>query len=79
MADEDLTLLAALLPEPEVPLGSLVLEILSPRLGDSADPGPGVGQGRKEGGIGQVHVVGGVDLAEQVPGLLDGQAGSLAV
>ena len=44
-----------------------------------ADTGPGVGQGSPKSPVAQVHDVGSVDRAEQVAGLLDGEAGSLAV
>ena len=79
MADGDLALLAALFPEPQDPLGALVLEIPSPQPGDGADPGPGVGEGSQQGAIAEPHDVGGVDRGEQVPGLGDGKSGGLAV
>ena len=47
--------------------------------GAKADAGPGVGQGAKQGPIAEAHDVGSVDRVEQVPGLLDGKAGGLAV
>ena len=79
MADGDLPLLAALLPKPQNPLGALVLEVPSPQQGHGADPGTGVRQTTEQGPIAEAHDVGGVDRAEQVPGLLDGKPGSLAV
>ena len=79
VTDGDLPLLASLFPEPEDPLGPLVLEIPSPQAGDGADPGPGVGQGAEKGPIAEADDVGGVDRGEQVPSLLDGEAAGLAV
>ena len=79
VADGDLPLLASLFPEPQDPLGPLVLQIPSPQPGDRADAGPGVGQGSQESTIAEAHNVRGVDRAEQVPGLGDGKAGGLAV
>ena len=79
VADGDLALLASLFPEPQDPLGPLVLQIPSPQPGDRADAGPGVGQGSQESAIAEAHNVRGVDRAEQVPGLGDGKAGGLAV
>ena len=79
VADGDLALLAALFPKAQDALGSLVLEVPSPQPGDGADPGPGVGEGSEQGPIAEAHDVGSVDRVEQVPGLLDGKAGGLAV
>ena len=79
VADGDLALLASLFPEPQDPLGPLVLQIPSPQPGDRADAAPGVGQGSQESTIAEAHNVRGVDRAEQVPGLGDGKAGGLAV
>ena len=79
MADGDLPLLAPLFPEPQDSLGALVLEIPSPQPGDSAEPGPGIGEGPQKGPIAEAHDVGSVDRGEQVPGLGDGESGSLAV
>ena len=67
VADGDLALLAALFPEPQDALGALVLE------------GPGVGEGSQEGAVAEADDVGEVDGGEQVPGLLDGELGGLAV
>ena len=78
VADGDLALLASLFPEPEDALGTLVLEVPSPQPGDRADAGSGVGQGAEWGPIVEAHDVGSVDRTEQVPGLGDGKAGSLA-
>ena len=78
VADGDLPLLASLFPKPEDPLGPLVLQIPSPQTGDGADAGPGVGQGAKQGPVAEAHV-GGIDRAEQVPGLGDGESRGLAV
>ena len=75
----DLPLLASLFPKPEDPLGPLVLEVPSPQTGDGTDAGPGVGQSAEQGEIAEADDVGGVDRAEQVPGLGDGEAGRLAV
>ena len=69
MADGDLPLLASLLPKPQNALGPLVLKIPSPQTGHGAQYGP----------TAQAHDVGGVDRAEQIPGLLDGEAWGLAV
>ena len=79
VADGDLPLLASLFPEPQNALGPLVLEVPSPQPRHGADPGPGVGQGAEQGPVAEAHDVGGVDRAEQVPGLGDGESGSLAV
>ncbi len=79
MADGDLALFAALLPEAEDPLSPLVLEISSPQTRDGADPGPGVGQGPQEGPIAETYDGGGVDQVEELTGLGDGEPGSLAV
>ena len=79
MADGDLAVLSALFPEPQNPLGPLVLEISTPQPGDGANPGPGVGQGPPNSAISEADYMGGVDRAEQVAGLLDGQAGSLSI
>ena len=79
MAYGDLPLLASLFPKPEDPLGPLVLQVPSPQTGDGTDAGPGVGQSAEQGEIAEAHDVRGVDRAEQVPGLGDGEAGSLAV
>ena len=79
VSDGDLALLASLFPESENPLGALVLQIPSPKTGDRADAGPGVGQGPQKSAIAEAHDVGGVDRTEQVAGLGDGKAGSLAV
>ena len=79
VADGDLALLASLFPEPQDPLGPLVLQIPAPQPGDRADAGPGVGQGAEQGAIAEADDVGGVDRAEQVPGLGDGESGRLAV
>ena len=79
MADGGLALLAAVFPEPQDPLGPPVLEVPSPQKGDSADAGPGVGQGSQKSPVAEAHYVGGVDQAEEIPGLGDGEAGSLAV
>ena len=62
MADGDLALLASLFPEPEDPLGALVLEVPAPQPGDRTDAGPGVGEGpEQESPIAEAHDVGGVD------------------
>ena len=66
-------------PEPEDPLGPLVLQVLSPQTRHRSDPGPGIGEGAEKGPIAEAHDVGGVDRVEQIPGLLDGEPGSLAV
>ena len=79
VADGDLPLLASLFPEPEDPLGPLVLQVLSPQTRHRSDPGPGIGEGAEQGPIAEAHDVGGVDRVEQIPGLLDGEPGSLAV
>ena len=79
MAGGNLPLLASHLLESEDPLGPLALEIRSPQAGDGADPGPGPGQGAGHCPIAQVHDMGSVDRAEQVPCLLDGMAWSLVV
>ena len=79
MADGDLALLAPFFPEPENPLGPLVLEVPSAQPRNGADPGPGIGQGAQKSPIAQAHDMGPVDRVEQVPDLLDGEAGSLAV
>ena len=79
VADGDLPLLSALFPKPQNSLGPLVLEVPAAAAGDSADPGPGIGEGSQKAAIAEAHGVGGVDRAEQVAGLGDGEAGSLAV
>ena len=54
---------------------------MSPRRSRAIAPmrGSGVGQGAERGPIAEAHDVGSVDRTEQVPGLGDGKAGSLAV
>ena len=79
VADGDLPLLASLFPKPEDPLGPLVLEVPSPQTCNGTDPGPGVGQSAEQGEIAEADDVGGVDRAEQVPGLGDGESGRLAI
>ena len=79
VSDGDLALLASLFPESENPLGALVLQIPSPQTGDRADAGPGVGQGPQKSAIAEAHDVGGVGRTEQVAGLGEGKAASLAV
>ena len=79
VADGDLALLAALFPEPQDALGALVLEVLAAEAGEGADTGPGVGQHAQHGPISQSHDTREVDGGEQVPGLLDGELGGLAV
>ena len=79
MADGDLALLAALFPEPQDALGALVLEVPAAQPGEGADTGPGVGQHAQHGPISQSHDTREVDGGEQVPGLLDGELGGLAV
>ena len=76
LAAGDLALLAALFPEPEDPLGALVLKISSPQTGDSADADPGVGEGSEASSVAEAHNVGSVDRAKQVPGSGDGEAGT---
>ena len=60
-------------------MGPLVFEIASPQSGDGTDPGPVVGQGLQQSPITHAHAMGDVDRAEQVTGLLDGKAVSLAI
>ena len=79
VADGDLALLAALFPEPQDALGALVLEVPAAEPGEGADTGPGVGEGSQEGAVAEADDVGEVDGGEQVPGLLDGELGGLAV
>ena len=79
MAYGDLPLLASLFPKPEDPLGPLVLKVPAAQARHGTDAGPGVGQSAEQGAIAETHDVGGVDRTEQVPGLGDGNAGSLAV
>ena len=79
MADGDLALLAPLFPEPQDALGTLVLEVPAAQPGEGADTGPGVGEGAEEGAVAEANDVGEVDGGEQVPGLLDGELGGLAV
>ena len=79
VADRDLALLASLFPEPEDPLGALVLKVPTAQPGDGSDAGPGVGEGSQQSPVAEAHDVGGVDRAEQVSGLGDGKAGGLAV
>ena len=68
VTDGDLALLAALFPEPEDPLGPLVLQIRAAKACNGADPGSGVGQGAEERLIAHAHDVGGVDRAGGRPG-----------
>ena len=79
VADGDLALLAPLFPEPQDALGALVLEVAAAEPGEGADAGPGVGQHAQHGPISQSHDTREVDGGEQVPGLLDGELGGLAV
>ena len=79
MADGDLSLLASLFPKPQNPLGPLVLEVPAPQTGNSADAGPGVGEGAEQSPVAEAHDMGGIDRAEQVPGLGDGESRGLAV
>ena len=79
VADGDLALLAPLFPEPQDALGALVLEVLAAEAGEGADAGPGVGEGAEEGAVAEADDMGEVDGGEQVPGLLDGELGGLAV
>ena len=77
VAAGDLALLAARFPEPEDPLGALVLDISSPETGDSADADPGVGEGSQASSAAEAHNVGSVDRAKQVPGSGDRVAGTV--
>ena len=79
VADGDLALLAALFPEPQDALGALVLEVPAAEPGEGADTGPGVDEGSQEGAVAEADDVGEVVGGEQVPGLLDGELGGLAV